>query len=50
MLGGPLEADTVLTAMGQALTAHHVALRRAEIARFEATVTDREHREYFGLF
>jgi glutamine synthetase len=46
-----LEADTVLArAMGEALTAHHIALKRAEIARFEATVTDWEHREYFGLF
>lgn len=46
-----LEADPVLAdAMGAQLSAHHVALKRAEIARFEATVTDWEQREYFGLF
>ncbi|MDQ0381573.1 glutamine synthetase family protein [Amycolatopsis thermophila] len=46
-----LEADTGLTrAMGARFVAYYAALKRAEIARFERTVTDWEHREYFDLF
>ncbi|QRP47763.1 glutamine synthetase family protein [Amycolatopsis sp. FDAARGOS 1241] len=46
-----LEADTALTtAMGAQFVAYYAAVKRAEIARFERTVTDWEHREYFDLF
>ncbi|MGH3170040.1 MAG: glutamine synthetase family protein [Trebonia sp.] len=46
-----LEADTELSrAMGPQFTAYYAALKRAEIARFERTVTDWEHREYFDLY
>ena len=46
-----LEADTTLTrAMGSRFAAYYAALKRAEIARFEQTVTDWEQREYFDLY
>ncbi|MDT7803528.1 MAG: glutamine synthetase, partial [Actinomycetota bacterium] len=46
-----LEADTALTnAMGEQFVAYYAAIKRAEIARFERTVTDWEQREYFDLF
>jgi glutamine synthetase len=46
-----LEADTELSrAMGAQFAAYYAAIKRAEIARFERTVTDWEHREYFDLF
>jgi glutamine synthetase len=46
-----LEADTELTqAMGTRFVPYYVALKRAEIARFERTVTDWEQREYFDLY
>lgn len=46
-----LEADSALAkAMGPQFVAYYVALKRAEIARFERTVTDWEQREYFDLF
>ncbi|HZE33186.1 MAG TPA: glutamine synthetase family protein, partial [Actinoallomurus sp.] len=48
---GALEADIELTrAMGPRFVPYYVALKRAEIARFERTVTDWEQREYFDLF
>jgi glutamine synthetase len=48
---GALEADLDLTrAMGPRFVPYYVALKRAEIARFERTVTDWEQREYFDLF
>ena len=37
-------------ALGQEFVKHYVGLRRFEIARFEAFVTDWEHREYFEAF
>lgn len=46
-----LDEDAELrTLMGPALVDHFVALKRAEVARFEATVTDWEQREYLHLF
>jgi glutamine synthetase len=46
-----LEQDEVLgRAMGARFVDYYVALKRAEIARFERAVTDWEHREYFDLF
>jgi glutamine synthetase len=46
-----LEADEVLTqALGAPLVSYYAALKRAEIARFERTVTDWEQREYFDLY
>ena len=46
-----LEADVELTrAMGGRFVPYYAALKRAEIARFERTVTDWEQREYFDLY
>ena len=46
-----LEADAALTrAMGSRFVPYYAALKRAEIARFEQTVTDWEQREYFDLY
>ncbi|WP_326565314.1 glutamine synthetase family protein [Amycolatopsis rhabdoformis] len=46
-----LEADTGLRrALGEQFVAYYAAIKRAEIARFERTVTDWEHREYFDLY
>jgi len=46
-----LEADAELTtAMGSRFVPYYVALKRAEIARFEQAVTDWEQREYFDLY
>jgi glutamine synthetase len=46
-----LEADAALSAaMGAQFVSYYAALKRAEIARFERTVTDWEHREYFDLY
>jgi glutamine synthetase len=46
-----LEADAGLTrAMGARFVAYYAAIKRAEIARFERTVTDWEQREYFDLY
>jgi glutamine synthetase len=46
-----LEADTVLAkAMGTRFVSYYAAIKRAEIARFERTVTDWEQREYFDLY
>lgn len=46
-----LEQDSVLAqAMGSQFVAYYAALKRAEIARFERTVTDWEQREYFDLY
>jgi glutamine synthetase len=46
-----LEADAALTkAMGSRFVPYYVALKRAEIARFEQAVTDWEQREYFDLY
>lgn len=46
-----LEADDGLAkAMGPGFVAYFAAIKRAEIARFERTVTDWEQREYFDLF
>ena len=36
--------------MGPVLVDHYVGLKRAEVARFEAAVTDWEQREYLHLF
>jgi glutamine synthetase len=46
-----LDGDIVLRkAMGEHFIDYYVALKRAEIARFERTVTDWEQREYFDLY
>jgi glutamine synthetase len=46
-----LDADAGLTAaMGSRFVPYYVALKRAEIARFEQAVTDWEQREYFDLY
>ena len=46
-----LEADSGLTrAMGEQFVGYYAAIKRAEIARFERTVTDWEQREYFDLY
>ncbi|HEX4226119.1 MAG TPA: glutamine synthetase family protein, partial [Pseudonocardiaceae bacterium] len=46
-----LTADQELTrAMGETFVPYYVAIKRAEIARFERAVTDWEQREYFDLF
>ena len=46
-----LEADHALThAMGERFVPYYLAIKRAEIARFERAVTDWEQREYFDLF
>jgi glutamine synthetase len=48
---GALEADAQLAqAMGTRFVHYYAALKRAEIARFERTVTDWEQREYFDLY
>jgi glutamine synthetase len=48
---GALEADRVLAAaMGERFVAYYAAIKRAEVARFERTVTDWEQREYFDLY
>jgi glutamine synthetase len=46
-----LEADTVIRgAFGDGFIDYYLRLKRAEIARFEAEVSEWEHREYFELF
>jgi glutamine synthetase len=46
-----LDADTELrTLLGPALVDHYAGVKRAEVARFEAAVTDWEQREYLHLF
>lgn len=46
-----LDEDPELRAlMGPALVDHYVGLKQAEVARFEAAVTDWEQREYLHLF
>ncbi|MBT2523700.1 glutamine synthetase family protein [Arthrobacter sp. ISL-28] len=46
-----LEADTTLTrAMGEDFVRYYIGLKRAEIVRFNHTVTDWEQNEYFDLF
>jgi glutamine synthetase len=46
-----LEEDLELRAlMGPTLVDHYVGLKRAEVTRFEAAVTDWEQREYLHLF
>jgi glutamine synthetase len=46
-----LERSTVAReAFGEAFIAYYLRLKRAEIARFEAEVSEWEHREYFELF
>lgn len=46
-----LQDDTTFAkAMGAQFVAYYAAIKRAEIARFERTVTDWEQREYFDLF
>ena len=36
--------------MGDRFIDYVVTIKQAEIARFLSTVTDWEHREYFGIF
>jgi glutamine synthetase len=36
--------------MGPQFVPYYVALKRAQLARFERTVTDWEQREYFDLY
>jgi glutamine synthetase len=46
-----LEGDAVLCeALGADFVEYWTRIKRAELARFHAEVTDWEHREYFGLF
>ncbi len=46
-----LEADeTFAQALGTRFVSYYAALKRAEIARFERTVTDWEQHEYFDLY
>ena len=46
-----LEAsDGARAAFGEAFVDYYLRLKRAEIARFEAEVSEWEHREYFELF
>ena len=46
-----LTADEGLTkAMGEQFVSYYLAIKRAELARFERAVTDWEHNEYFDLF
>jgi glutamine synthetase len=46
-----LEADVVLCeSIGRGFVDYWTRIKRAELARFHAEVTDWEHREYFGLF
>jgi len=46
-----LEDDAVFhEAFGAAFVDYWMRIKRAELARFNAEVTDWEHREYFGLF
>ncbi|MEV0070678.1 glutamine synthetase family protein [Amycolatopsis sp. NPDC050768] len=46
-----LEADAGLRrVMGEQFVSYYAAIKRAEVARFERTVTDWEHREYFDLY
>jgi glutamine synthetase len=48
---GCLLADPVLCeGFGQAFVDYFVQIKRAEIARFDAEVSEWEHREYFDLF
>lgn len=46
-----LDADAALRAgFGDGLVDYHLRIKRAEIARFEAEVSDWEQREYFDMF
>jgi glutamine synthetase len=46
-----LDRSTVLRAgLGDAFVDHFLMVKRAEVARYNATVTDWEQREYFDLF
>jgi glutamine synthetase len=46
-----LEEDKQLRAgMGEVFVDYYLAIKRAEVARFEQSVTDWEHREYFRMF
>ncbi|MBU8539380.1 glutamine synthetase family protein [Falsiroseomonas tokyonensis] len=44
------ESATARAAFGDIFVDYYARLKRAEIARFEAEVSDWEHREYFELF
>ncbi|MGY1812566.1 glutamine synthetase family protein [Blastococcus sp. SYSU D00820] len=44
------DADGLRTLLGPALVDHYAGVKRAEVARFEVTVTDWEQREYLHLF
>ncbi|MBN8818529.1 MAG: glutamine synthetase [Sphingomonas sp.] len=46
-----LEASTVMReGLSDGFVDHFARIKRAEVARYNATVTDWEHREYFDLF
>jgi glutamine synthetase len=46
-----LEGDECLrTGLGSGFVDYYIHIKRAELARFEAEVTEWEHREYFSLF
>jgi len=49
-LAGLLEDEVLCAGMGREFVEYFVHIKRAEIARFEAEVSDWEHREYFELF
>jgi len=44
------ESSVARKAFGDAFISYYLRLKRAEIARFEAEVSEWEHREYFELF
>jgi glutamine synthetase len=46
-----LDQDKQLRAgLGETFVDYYLAIKRAEVARFEQSVTDWEHREYFRMF
>jgi glutamine synthetase len=46
-----LDADEQLrAALGEVFVDYYLAIKHAEVARFEQSVTDWEHREYFRMF
>jgi glutamine synthetase len=43
-------SETLRSGFGDGFVDYYLLIKRAEVARFNATVTDWEHREYFDLF
>ena len=48
--GGALNVDVIGSALGAEFVDYYVHIKNAEIERFQAEVSDWEHREYFEMF